>query len=414
MRSLRPASQCEAHGNCPIRPPVGAAPPSATDNTNLSSLDPAIGQSTFGLTRQKLTWSTNFPILDFRRVLMSDDLVDATAGSVAAVRRFSRFYTSQLGLLDEGLLNSAFSLTEARVLYELASRRSLSATDLSRDLGIDPGYLSRVLKKFERRGLMTRSASPRDGRRALLQLTAAGCAAFAPLDQASRGQVRAMIGQLTPPQTARLVRAMETVAQLMGGPSMGKPDQGQQAMGEPSAGEPEQSQRLMNEPLIGEPGHGVVTLRQHGLGDIGWIAHRQAVLYGQEYGWDATYEVLAAEILAGFVRNFDPAWERSWIAERDGTVIGSVFLVRGSQTIAKLRLLYVEPAARGLGLGRRLVDACIAFARQKGYRTLTLWTNDVLVPARRIYQSAGFCCVAKEAHHSFGADLIGETWDLAL
>jgi DNA-binding MarR family transcriptional regulator/GNAT superfamily N-acetyltransferase len=312
---------------------------------------------------------------------MSETLEAALAGPVAAVRQFSRFYTRQLGLLDAGLLKSAFSLTEGRVLYELGTRPAATATELSRDLGIDPGYLSRLLKNFQQRGLITRSVSPEDGRQALLRLTTSGRAAFEALDQASRHQVLAMLGGMPPPHTARLVQAMQTVEYLMG--------------------EPQRSAEG-------------ATLRPHQLGDIGWIAHRQAVLYAQEYGWDGTYEILAAEILAGFVRNFDPEREGSWVAERAGETVGSVFVVRGSDTVAKLRLLYVEPAARGLGLGRRLVDACIEFACQKGYRTLTLWTNDVLVPARGIYQAAGFTCVAREPHHSFGKDLVGETWELAL
>jgi len=298
---------------------------------------------------------------------------------VAAIRRFSRFYTAQLGLLDEGLLNTDFTMTEARVLYELATSPTRTATGLSRELAIDPGYLSRLLKNFEQRGLISRTASPGDARQALLALTAAGQAAFAPLDQGSRRQVHAMIDRRAPGETARLVEAMQTI-----------------------------------EDLLGHRPSDPITLRRHHLGDIGWIAHRQAILYAREYGWDETYEILAAEILAGFVRCFDPQKEQSWIAERDGAVVGSVFLVHGSETTAKLRLLYVEPAARGQKLGRRLVDACIGFARAKGYRTLTLWTNDVLVPARRIYQSAGFTCVAREPHHSFGKDLVGETWTLPL
>jgi len=310
---------------------------------------------------------------------MSEILLAMKDDPVAAVRRFSRFYTRQLGLLDEGLLNSAFSLTEARVLYELASRSGLTATDLSRDLGIDPGYLSRLLKSLEQQGLLTRAVSSHDARQALLQLTPAGRQAFAPLDRASRRQVQSMIARLSPTDAARLVQAMATVERLMG-----------------------------------ERKPAPITLRPHGLGDIGWIAHRQAVLYGQEYGWDASYEVLAAEILAGFARNFDAGREQSWIAEQAGSVVGSVFVVQASETVAKLRLLYVEPVARGLGLGRRLVDACVDFARGKGYRTLALWTNDVLVPARRIYQQAGFVCVAREPHRSFGKDLVGETWELAL
>jgi DNA-binding MarR family transcriptional regulator/GNAT superfamily N-acetyltransferase len=312
---------------------------------------------------------------------MSELLPAGIDAPIAAVRRFSRFYTRQLGLLDEGLLKSSFSLTQARVLYELATRPKLTATELGRDLGIDPGYLSRLLKNFEKRGLISRSVAPGDGRRALLCLTDSGRAAFEPLDRASRDQVHAMIASLAPAETARLVDAMRTV------------------------------ERLMDEP---HPSQDPVILRRHRLGDIGWIAHRQAVLYEQEYGWDGTYEILAAEILAGIVKAFDPDWEQSWIAERDGAVIGSVFVARGSQSAAKLRLLYVEPDARGLGLGRRLVEACIGFAREKGYRTLSLWTNDVLLPARRIYQAAGFTCVARESHHSFGKDLTGETWELAL
>jgi DNA-binding MarR family transcriptional regulator/GNAT superfamily N-acetyltransferase len=312
---------------------------------------------------------------------MSASPAIAQQDAIAAVRRFSRFYTSQLGLLGDGLLRSAFSLTEARVLYELAHREAPTATDLIRDLGLDAGYLSRILKAFEQRGVITRTASPRDGRQALLMLTQAGRAAFAPLDLASQEEVRTLIGRLTPMQTADLVVAMQTVERLMG---HGSP------------------------PVAG------VTMRPHRVGDLGWIAHRQALLYAQEYGWDESYEVLAAEILAAFVKNNDPDKERSWIAEREGLVVGSVFVVRASETVAKLRLLYVEPSARGLGLGRRLVDACIAFARDRGYRTLTLWTNDVLVPARRIYQQAGFACVAREPHHSFGKDLVGETWELAL
>ena len=215
----------------------------------------------------------------------------------------------------------------------------------------------------------------------LLALTPAGRAAFEPLDRASQEEVLVMIGQLVAAQRGRLVQAMRTVEHLLGAESRSA---------------------------------AAVILRPHRLGDLGWIARRQAILYAQEHGWDETYEALAAEILAGFVRQHDPRLERGWIAERDDETIGSVFLMRGSDTVAKLRLLYVEPAARGLGLGRRLVDACIDFARARGYRVLTLWTNDVLVPARRIYQAAGFIRVAAEPHHSFGKDLVGETWELAL
>jgi DNA-binding MarR family transcriptional regulator/GNAT superfamily N-acetyltransferase len=312
---------------------------------------------------------------------MTDTATLSQTEVVAAVRRFGRFYTSQLGLLGEGLLDSDFSLTEARVLYELAHRDAPTAADLCRDLGLDAGYLSRILKIFERRGLITRTASPRDGRQMLLALTPAGRAAFEPLDRASQQEVLAMIGQLTAEQQASLVQAMRTVEHLLGTKTRST---------------------------------AAVVLRPHRLGDLGWIARRQAILYAQEYGWDETYEALAAEILAGFVRHHDPKSERGWIAERDEETIGSVFVMRGSDAVARLRLLYVEPTARGVGLGRKLVAAAVDFARAAGYRSLMLWTNDVLVPARRIYQAAGFIRVAAEPHHSFGKDLIGETWDLTL
>lgn len=312
---------------------------------------------------------------------MPDPTAPPHAEIIAAVRRFSRFYTRQLGLLCEGLLKSPFTLTEARVLYELAHRNALTASELGRDLGLDAGYLSRILKVFEQRGLLTRASSPRDGRQALLALTEDGWAAFGPLDRASQEDVRGMIGGLAPGQGSALVAAMRTIEDLLGG--------------------------RLEAPAP-------IMLRPLRMGDLGWIVSRQTILYAQEYGWDGTYEALAAEILAGFVKAHDPAAERSWIAERDGSVVGSVFVMRGSAEVAKLRLLYVEPAARGTGLGRRLVDECIRFSRTAGYRTLSLWTNDVLVPARRIYQRAGFKCVAAEPHHSFGKDLVGETWELAL
>jgi DNA-binding MarR family transcriptional regulator/GNAT superfamily N-acetyltransferase len=312
---------------------------------------------------------------------MTDTVAVSQTDAVAAVRRFSRFYTRQLGLLGEALLDSEFSLSEARVLYELAHRDAPTATDLCRDLGLDAGYLSRILKAFGRRGLITRTASPRDGRQMLLALTQAGRAAFEPLDRASQEETLTMLGRLGPRQRRSLVRALHTA-----------------------------------EELLGTGGHSTapIILRRHRVGDLGWIARRQAILYAQEHGWDETYEALAAEILASFVRHHDPRSERSWVAERDGETLGSVFVMRGSDAVAKLRLLYVEPAARGLGLGRNLVDTCIDFARAAGYRTLTLWTNDVLVPARRIYQAAGFIRTAAEPHHSFGKDLVGETWDLTL
>jgi len=299
---------------------------------------------------------------------------------VEQVRRFNRFYTRHIGLLNEGLLESEYSLTEVRILYELAHRGPLTAAALGQDLGLDPGYLSRILKNFDSRDLLQKSRSEGDRRQVFLSLTDAGRAAFAPLNQASADQIGAMLSKLSDAEQERLVRAMRVVEQLIGGSVPDVP----------------------------------YTLRAHRVGDVGWIAHRQGLLYAQEFGWDETFEALVAEIAAAFVRNFDPERERCWIAERDGEIVGSVFLVRHSDEVAKLRLLYVEPSARGLGLGRRLVDECIAFARAKGYRTLTLWTNDVLVAARGIYQATGFRLVKEEAHHSFGKDLVGQTWDLDL
>jgi DNA-binding MarR family transcriptional regulator/N-acetylglutamate synthase-like GNAT family acetyltransferase len=300
---------------------------------------------------------------------------------IADVRAFTRFYTRQIGLLEERLHKSAFSLTEARVLYELAHRNGLTATDLGRDLGLDAGYLSRLLKKFEGRGLVTRAPSATDARQSVLSITEAGRKAFEPLDQASREDVAGLLGRLSAEHREAVVAAMQKLRRLLG------------------------QSREPATPYI---------LRPLQVGDIGWIVHRQGVLYAREYGWDESYEALAAEILAGFVKSFDPEYENAWIAEREGEVVGSVFLMRKSAEVAKLRLLYVEPSARGLGIGRRLVDECIGFARARGYKTLTLWTNDVLVSARRIYQAAGFQLTAEERHHSFGRDLVGQTWDLAL
>jgi DNA-binding MarR family transcriptional regulator/GNAT superfamily N-acetyltransferase len=300
---------------------------------------------------------------------------------ISAVRGFNRFYTQKVGVLDESLLDSRFSLTEARVLYEIANRERPTAADLARDLSLDPGYLSRILRGFEDRRLIRREASEADGRQSLLVLTDTGKSVFAPLDRRSQEGVAAWLSDLTPDRRAALVKAMRTIETLFGRPRTG-----------PS-------------PII---------LRSHQTGDLGWIAHRQGLLYADEHGWDETYEALVAEILAKFVRDFDPARERSWIAERDGEIVGSVFLVRVSDEVAKLRLLYVEPSARGEGLGRRLVQECINFARTKRYGALTLWTNHVLTSARRIYEAAGFRLVAEDPHRSFGKDLVGQSWELVL
>jgi DNA-binding MarR family transcriptional regulator/GNAT superfamily N-acetyltransferase len=302
---------------------------------------------------------------------------------VDAVRRFNRFYTRRIGVLREGLLGSPFSLAEARVLYELAHREAPTAAALARDLDLDAGYLSRILKSFEKRGMVHRTRSESDGRQSILSLMSKGRRAFAALDAQSNEEVRGMAAGLTPAHRNQLAAAMQTIESLLGG-----------AIGPAPA-----------VPYI---------LRPHQPGDMGWVAHRHGILYAQEYGWDESFEALVAEIAAKFIRNFDPRRERCWMAERAGEVVGSVFLVKRSKNVAQLRLLLVEPDARGLGIGRRLVEECIRFARQKGYRKIMLWTNDVLTAARKIYERAGFRLVEEGGHHSFGKDLVGQNWELDL
>lgn len=301
---------------------------------------------------------------------------------IGAVRRFNRFYTGQIGVLRDGLLGSPFSLTEVRVLYELAHRDQPTATELGRALGLDAGYLSRILRGFERRGLIDKARSHADGREALLSLTRKGRLTFAPLDARSSAEIGGLLRRLSPRGQARLVEAMRTIENLLGG--TGRGDQG---------------------PFL---------IRPHQPGDMGWVVHRHGVLYAQEYGWDERFEALVADIVASFIRNLDRKRERCWIVERDGEIVGTVFLVKKSKTVAQLRLLLVEPAARALGLGSRLVSECGRFARQAGYRKIVLWTNSVLRAARHIYQEAGYRLVHEERHHSFGHDLIGETWELDL
>jgi DNA-binding MarR family transcriptional regulator/GNAT superfamily N-acetyltransferase len=303
------------------------------------------------------------------------------AQRIAAVRRFNRFYTQRIGLLQDGLGKSAFSLTEARVLYELIRRDKLTASDIASELTLDAGYLSRILRGFRARGLVATEKSKLDGRQSLLTLTPRGRKAFAPLEAYSQTEVARLLEALAPPQQARLVASMQTIHELLAGD--------------------------------GEAARTYV-LRQHRPGDMGWIVGRHGVLYAQDYGWDERLEALCAEIVAAFVRNFDPARERCWIAERDGENVGCVLLVKDSAEVARLRLLLVEPKARGLGLGARLVDECVRFARQAGYRRITLWTHSVLTAARHIYEGAGFKLVHTEAHDSFGKTVTGETWDLAL
>ena len=295
------------------------------------------------------------------------------------MRRFSRFYTGVIGALQEGLLQSEFSLTEARVLYELANRDGVTASTLGRDLGLDAGYLSRILQRFAQDGLLARTVSEADRRQSVLALTDAGRAAFAPLDARSREQVGTMLASLPEPAQAAVVSSMARIETLLGA-------------------SPPTPWRLRDP----EPG------------DIGWVVSRHGALYSGEYGFDARFEALVAQVAGAFLANHDPARERCWIAERDGVRLGSVFMVRADDDLAKLRLLLVEPTARGLGIGKRLVAECIAFARAAGYRRVTLWTNDVLVAAREIYRAAGFRLVASKPHGNFGPPMVGEDWDLTL
>jgi DNA-binding MarR family transcriptional regulator/GNAT superfamily N-acetyltransferase len=300
---------------------------------------------------------------------------------IETVRRFNRFFTRRIGVLREGLLHSPYSLTEARILFEIAHGEEVSASDLSRELGLDPGYLSRILARLERRGLVDKVRSETDGRRRILSLTSEGKEAFTMLDSRSREEVAEMLGELSEGAQRRLLEAMQTIEGIL--------DKGFK----------------FSEPFV---------LRPHEPGDMGWVVHRHGVLYAREYGWDERFEALVAQIAAHFINNYDPAKERCWIAEMSGERVGCVFLVRASDTVAKLRLLLVEPGARGLGLGTRLVEECIRFARSRGYRTLALWTNSVLDAARHIYEEQGFKLVGEEEHHSFGHNLVGQNWELAL
>ena len=297
---------------------------------------------------------------------------------IDAVRRFNRFYTRRIGVLRAGLLGSSYRLTEARLLYELAQGGQATASALGRDLGLDLGYLSRLLQGLKRRGLVRARRAVHDGRQSFLTLTAKGRQAFAVLDSRSRDATGAMLAPLPEHDRGRLVGAMRTVEGL-----------------------------LSNK-------RGEITLRSHRPGDLGWVVERHGALYAEEYGWDERFEALVAGIVARFVKHFDAARERCWIAEIDGERVGAVLVVKQSRSTAKLRLLIVEPAARGRGLGRRLVEECIAFARAKGYRKLVLWTQSNLAAARAIYKQCGFRRVRKERHSSFGADLVGEFWQLAL
>ena len=299
---------------------------------------------------------------------------------VAAVRQFNRFHTRLVGALNDRMLASSFALPQVRVLYELAHADGLSAADLARVLGMDAGYLSRLITGLEADGLISRTPSPSNAKRLTLALTEKGRATSAALEEASAQEVTALLAKLPDTEQRQVVGAMQRIQRLVGGP-------------------PTDAPFILRDP---EPG------------DLGWIVHRQATLYRQEYGWDWTCEALLAEIAGAFIRTYDPSAERCWVAEREGEIVGSVFAVRDTAEVAKLRLLYVEPSARGIGLGRRLVDECIRFARAKRYARLTLWTNDVLVAALRLYQAAGFRPVAEERYRSFGHHLVGQNWELDL
>jgi len=300
---------------------------------------------------------------------------------VAGVRAFNRYYTRKLGALDQHLLDSPFSLAEARVLYELAHRDAVTAKEIGLSLGLDAGYLSRIVQNFDDKGLLARTPLPSDRRQQQLSLTAKGRQAFARLDRSSQKEVAAMLRPLPPCARELLVGAMTTIENVL---------------------EPPPQERSP------------VLLRSHRPGDIGWVISRHGAVYAEEFGWDISFEALVAEIGAQFIRSFDPTREHCWIAELAGEPVGSIFLVNGSDEVAKLRLLLVEKKARGLGVGRALTEQCIRFAREKNYRSIVLWTQSILTAARDIYARAGFRKIAEEPHASFGVELIGETWELLL
>jgi DNA-binding MarR family transcriptional regulator/GNAT superfamily N-acetyltransferase len=312
---------------------------------------------------------------------IAEKSVSQSGREIAAVRAFNRFYTRKLEVLDQHLLKTPFSLSEARVMYEVAHRGEVAAKEISLELGLDAGYLSRIVQKFEEDGLVSRKPLSADRRQYQLSLTGKGRAAFARLERTSQEHVGMMLGRLSRDDRKRLTGAMASIERLLG------------ASASPAL------------PAI---------LRDPRPGDMGWVVQSHGAFYASEYGFDARFEALVAEIAAKFIASFDASRERCWIADIDGRPVGSVFLVRGSDDVAKLRLLLVEPSARGHGLGRRLVGECVAFARACGYRRITLWTQSILVAARKIYQDANFVLVESEPHRSFGQNLIGETWEREL
>jgi len=303
----------------------------------------------------------------------------ASTDQINTVRHFNRFITRKMGILHEGLLHSPYSLTEARIIFELANQDNLTASHLTRELGLDAGYLSRLLARLEQQGLIEKVRSETDGRQRILRLTPDGKEAFQLLNKRSHEEVAGILSGLREEDQLRLLKAMQTIERVL--------DKGRSS-----------------EPYF---------LRSHLPGDMGWITHRHGVLYAEDYGWDESFEALVAQIVAEFINDYKPGKERCWIAEMDGEIVGSVMLVRVNDEVAKLRLLLVEPKARGLGLGTCLVEECIRFARQCGYKKTVLWTQSMLLPARHIYKKAGFRLVAEEKHHNFGHDLVGETWELS-
>jgi DNA-binding MarR family transcriptional regulator/N-acetylglutamate synthase-like GNAT family acetyltransferase len=301
-------------------------------------------------------------------------------GRVDAVRAFNRFYTRIIGVLDEGLLRTDYSLTEARVLYELAQADAIDVGALRDAVAIDAGYLSRILARFEAKGLLRRDASDEDARRRVVRLTPRGRSVSGTLDRRSADEVGALLSTLPDAEQGRLLGAMGTIRTA----------------------------------LREDPSRRAVTLREPGPGELGWIVERHGAVYEREYGWDVRFEALVARIVADFAEHRDPRHDRAWIAEVDGVPIGSVLCVRRDDDVAQLRLLLVEPSARGLGVGTSLVEAVLRFARDAGYSRLTLWTQDALRDARRIYTRAGFALADTEPHADFGPKMVGQTWTLSL
>lgn len=299
---------------------------------------------------------------------------------VAAIRGFNRFWTAKVGLLDAGLLDTPYSLTEARVVFEVGQRPSVELADLRRVLDLDSGYLSRIVHRFRADGIVEAVPSSRDGRRRTLSLTPRGCEVFADLNARSTNQVATLLASLTEEERSRVVNAMATIEDAFADTGNGRP----------------------------------YLLRSLYPGDLGWVVYRHGVLYTEEYGWDESFEALVARVVADYAEPSHVTGQSAWIAEMDGEPVGCVFCVRRDDDTAQLRLLLVEPRARGLGIGSRLVDECVRFARRSGYQSIRLWTNDVLTAARRVYEAAGFRLVDEEPHHSFGHDLVGQTWELLL